>query len=82
MITATILIPAFNCADVLGGCLSALAEQTVSPLEIIVVDDGSRDETAAVAAGFEGVQVVRRSKQGGAGAADGPIQMADRLGPG
>ena len=69
MTTATVLIPAFNCADVLQKCLSALADQTVQPLEIIVVDDGSRDETARVAEAAEGVHVIRRPKQGGAGAA-------------
>ncbi|NQU57169.1 MAG: glycosyltransferase [Rhodospirillales bacterium] len=69
MTTATIIVPAYNCADVLSGCLSALSEQTVRPLEIIVVDDGSSDETAAVAESFEGVHLVRRPKRGGAGAA-------------
>jgi MoaA/NifB/PqqE/SkfB family radical SAM enzyme len=46
-----------------------LAEQTVQPLEIIVVDDGSQDDTADVAESFSGVKVICRSKQGGAGAA-------------
>ncbi len=69
MITATILIPAYNCADSLGECLSSLAKQTVQPLETIVIDDGSRDETATVAEVFNRVTVIRRPERGGAGAA-------------
>ena len=69
MNTVSVLIPAFNCSESLSKCLSALAEQTVQPLEIIVVDDGSQDNTADVAEGFDGVTIIRRPQQGGAGAA-------------
>ena len=69
MNTITVLVPAFNCSNVLSKCLSALADQTVQPLETIVVDDGSQDDTADVAESFDGVKIVRRAKQGGAGAA-------------
>lgn len=69
MTRLSILIPAFNCADILPECLEALQNQSVKPLEIIVIDDGSRDETADVAERSEGVKVVRRPEQGGAGAA-------------
>jgi MoaA/NifB/PqqE/SkfB family radical SAM enzyme/glycosyltransferase involved in cell wall biosynthesis len=69
MNTVSVLIPAFNCSEVLSKCLSALAEQTVQPIETIVIDDGSWDDTADVSASFDGVKVIRRPKQGGAGAA-------------
>jgi len=42
--------------------------QSVPPLEVIVVDDGSTDRTAAVASRFA-VKLVRRGVRGGAGAA-------------
>jgi glycosyltransferase involved in cell wall biosynthesis len=45
----SVLIPARNEESTLPHLLSALAGQTVSPLEVIVVDDHSSDATAAIA---------------------------------
>lgn len=69
MNTITIIIPAFNCSAALSECLSTLKKQTVKPLETIVVDDGSLDDTAEVAESFDDVQVIKCLKQKGAGAA-------------
>jgi GT2 family glycosyltransferase len=55
----TIVIPNFNGAHVLGACLDALAGQTVEPAEIVVVDNGSADDSAAIADGRPGVRVLR-----------------------
>ncbi|MEQ9200158.1 MAG: glycosyltransferase family A protein [Rhodospirillales bacterium] len=41
-------MPAFNAAESIGRALASLAAQTRPPAEIIVVDDGSTDATAAV----------------------------------
>ena len=68
-LSISVLIPAFNCADSLAKCIQSISEQTVDPLEIIVIDDGSTDDTAIVAEQFEAARVVRRAEQGGAGAA-------------
>lgn len=46
----SVVIPARDDAELLDRCLRALARQTVAPAEIIVVDNGSTDATAAVAA--------------------------------
>jgi glycosyltransferase involved in cell wall biosynthesis len=45
---ASIIIPTFNRAAMLDEALASAAGQTYRPLEIIVVDDGSTDETQAV----------------------------------
>ena len=45
----SIVIPAFNEATRLPRTLAALREQVPGPLEVVVVDDGSADATAAVA---------------------------------
>lgn len=55
----SVIIPARNEAAVIGKLLQSLHSQTCRPLEIIVVDDDSDDQTAGVAASFENVQVVR-----------------------
>lgn len=47
----SVVIPAYNAEEILEGCLRALVSQTIerSDYEIIVIDDGSTDHTAAVA---------------------------------
>ena len=63
----SVVIPAFNSASTIEGCLVALAEQTVIPGEVIVVDDGSTDSTLEVARRM-GAEVIAQDHRG-AGAA-------------
>ncbi|CAN5180000.1 C50 carotenoid glucosyltransferase CrtX [soil metagenome] len=49
MTVVWVVIPALNDSVMLAGCLSALATQTRAADRIIVVDNGSTDDTAAVA---------------------------------
>ena len=60
----TVLIPAFNEAGSLADTIRSLERQTVRPAEIIVIDDCSTDDTAAVATAY-GVTVVRPPKNTG-----------------
>ena len=48
-LSCSVVVPVRDDADELRGLLAALAQQTEAPLEVIVVDNGSRDDTAAVA---------------------------------
>ncbi|QCB95718.1 glycosyltransferase family 2 protein [Arthrobacter sp. PAMC25564] len=50
MSTISVVIPSRNDAEMLSACLAALARQTRPADEVIVVDNGSRDNTAAVCA--------------------------------
>jgi cellulose synthase/poly-beta-1,6-N-acetylglucosamine synthase-like glycosyltransferase len=43
------VIPAHNAAPSIGEALDSVLHQTIRPAEIIVVDDGSTDDTLAVA---------------------------------
>lgn len=45
----SVVVPAFNAERYLGDALRSLFDQTLANLEIIVVDDGSRDATRVVA---------------------------------
>jgi glycosyltransferase involved in cell wall biosynthesis len=44
----SVVIPTYNRASVIGGTIDSIAHQTLCPHEIIVVDDGSTDETRAI----------------------------------
>ena len=44
----TVIIPTYNRADLLGKALESVLSQSLSAAEIIVVDDGSTDDTAQV----------------------------------
>ena len=48
----SVVIPAYNAAAYLGEAVSSVLVQEGPPREIIVVDDGSTDDTAAVADSF------------------------------
>ena len=60
----SIVVPVYNEADQLGACLDAIARQTVTPLEVIVVDNNSTDNTVAVAHRYPFVEVLHEPKQG------------------
>lgn len=45
----SVIIPNWNGAGLLGGALACLRRQTIPPDEIVVVDNGSRDESVEVA---------------------------------
>ncbi|WP_375388801.1 glycosyltransferase family 2 protein [uncultured Amnibacterium sp.] len=64
----SVVIPVRNDAEALERCLAALAVQTVTPLEIVVVDNGSRDDGAARAR-RAGAMVVDEPEAGIAAAA-------------
>jgi hypothetical protein len=61
--TVSIIIPAYNRAGLLKQTLDSIALQTSAPMEVIVVDDGSTDDSAEVAASV-GAQVLRQANSG------------------
>src|SRR5580698_1730397 len=66
----SILIPAYNAEEWLADTLRSAIAQTWDRKEIIVVDDGSRDQTLAIARQFESdfVKVFTQENQGAAAA--------------
>jgi glycosyltransferase involved in cell wall biosynthesis len=64
----SVVIPAHNAEQTLPDVLGALRAQDPAPVEVIVVDDGSTDNTAAVAA-HHGARVVETDHVGYVGGA-------------
>ncbi|HYN14409.1 MAG TPA: glycosyltransferase [Terriglobales bacterium] len=54
----SVIVPARNEEACLAACLESLAGQQGVSFEIIVVDDGSTDRTAAIARSFPGVKLL------------------------
>jgi glycosyltransferase involved in cell wall biosynthesis len=65
----SVIIPAYNGARWLRGCLESVLRQTYRPHEILVVDDGSTDETRDVLGPFAAHLVLLAQSRGGIGAA-------------
>jgi glycosyltransferase involved in cell wall biosynthesis len=72
----SVIIPAYNAGRYLGEALISVFGQDYSPMEVIVVDDGSTDETAAVAQSYSGVIYTCQSNKGPAAARNTGIGMA------
>jgi GT2 family glycosyltransferase/sugar lactone lactonase YvrE len=54
----SVVVCAYNAADTIDDCLASLGALTYPRFEIIVVNDGSRDDTGARARGYAGVRVI------------------------
>jgi glycosyltransferase involved in cell wall biosynthesis len=63
MTTISVVIPSYNDAGMLRGCLAALTRQSRPADEIIVVDNGSTDDTAEVARAA-GVTLITQPMRG------------------
>ena len=64
----TIIIPVYNVAEYLDQCLKSVIEQTLSRIEIILVDDGSKDRSGQIcdeyAATDDRIRVIHQENQG------------------
>ena len=64
----TVVIPTFNRAGMVEQAVESVLTQTLQPVEVIVVDDGSTDDTEQRLARFESISYVRQ-EHGGPGRA-------------
>ncbi len=75
--TVSAIIAVFNGANYLSESIRSVLDQTVPPDELIVVDDGSTDDTATIARSFGGaVRVVTQANGGQAAATAYGISLA------
>jgi glycosyltransferase involved in cell wall biosynthesis len=66
--SVAVIIPCYKQAHFLGDAIESALAQSHPRVEIVVIDDGSPDDTAEVAARYPGVRCVRQDNQGLAGA--------------
>jgi glycosyltransferase involved in cell wall biosynthesis len=60
----TVIVPNYNHAASLPSCLAAIEKQTYAPIEVVVVDDASTDDSVRIAESA-GVTVLRNSRNVG-----------------
>ena len=72
----SIIIPVFNYGLFLAEALDSVMAQSYRPVEVIVVDDGSTDNTREIALSFPEVQYFYRKNQGEAVARNTGIAKA------
>lgn len=72
----SVVIPVWNGEALLGEALESVFGQTRPPEQVIVVDDGSTDGTAAVIRGFAGAHYVYQPNAGAAAARNAGARLA------
>jgi glycosyltransferase involved in cell wall biosynthesis len=79
-VRVSVVVPAYNAERTLGACLEALTRQVRPADEVVVVDNGSTDGTAAVAHAFcgrlSGLRVVVEPRAGEAAARNRGLEEA------
>jgi glycosyltransferase involved in cell wall biosynthesis len=73
----TVVVPCFNQAHFLPDAIDSVLAQTHSEIAVVVVDDGSRDNTAEVAARYPGVRWVTQENRGLAAARNAGLQHVE-----
>ena len=72
----SVIIPTFNAGRFLPDAIASIREQSHEPLEILLVDDGSTDETKGLAEQWPDVRYLRQTNQGAAAARNAGIHAA------
>lgn len=72
----SVVVPVFAGERFLGEALETIAAQSHPHLETIVVDDGSPDASAAIAAGYPDVRLLREPHRGVAAARNAGVRAA------
>jgi len=76
----SVIIPAYHASEYIGRTLTSVINQSYQNFEILVVDDGSTDETASIVSHFAGldsrIMLIQQANQGVAAARNHGIKVA------
>ncbi len=72
----SVVVPVYNGARFLTFALQSVFDQDYRPLEVIVVDDGSIDDSVNIARSFQEVRYVHQSNQGASAARNAGVAAA------
>lgn len=74
----SVVIPAYNCASYIGQAIESVFSQSFRSYEMIVIDDGSQDDTSQVVQAYgDRVRYVYQANQGVSMARNHGIQLAE-----
>jgi glycosyltransferase involved in cell wall biosynthesis len=73
----TVIVPSFNCGHLVTEAVESILAQTLRPEAVIVIDDGSTDDTGRRLADYRGqIQYVRQANRGVSAARNLGIERA------
>lgn len=72
----SIIIPSYNCGKYIPRLLTSLEKQLTSEVEVLVVNDGSTDDTLAVLGQFKGIKVIDKPNGGVSSARNAGLEIA------
>lgn len=73
----SVIVPTYNCARFVGAAIDSVLGQSYHPIEVVVVDDGSSDDTLAALSGFgERIRVFKQPNGGPAAARNHAVAQA------
>jgi len=73
----SVVIPAFNHAEFIGKAIESVLASDYSNFEILVIDDGSRDDTRCIVAGYPSAKYIYQENSGAHAAINRGIQASD-----
>src|ERR687898_594845 len=76
--TFSVVVAAYQVANLIGEALDSIRQQTVAPLEVIVCDDGSTDELEEALSPYSDEIVLLRKQHGGEASAKNAAAFAAR----
>ena len=80
MIKVSVIVPVYNASLYLEQCLDSIVQQTLREIEIILIDDGSTDESFSIlqryAAEDERIKLIRQQNSGAGAARNKGMKIA------
>lgn len=61
----SVIIPAYNAARTIHRCIQSVLEQTYTEWELIIVDDGSKDDTLDICQSYDDCRIRVLHKENG-----------------